>query len=111
MVLANVVCLVGVSSGQEELEHILCSLTYEPLKSHAIVLGHFRGHGTNGKAMGSVVVSGDWWGLHLWVAHFLKRGVVRHDMLSLMIEGSCFWVWSKNMTLLMMWIGRPLVHW
>ena len=87
---AGVVCPVGVSSGPEESEQALCCPTSEPLKSHVIGLGRLGGHGTNGKAMGGVVVSGDWCGLRLRVPHFFKCGAVRHGALASIVEGPGF---------------------
>ena len=58
-----VVCPVGVSSGPKEVEQSLCCSALEPLEPHVIGLGRLGGHGANDKAMGGVVVSGDWCGL------------------------------------------------
>ena len=93
MVLARAIYLVGVSSGLEEAEQVVCSSASEPLKSHIIGIGRFRGHGANGKDMGGAVVSGDWCGLCLWVAHILECGVVRHGALAPIVDGSCFCLW------------------
>ena len=90
MVFAGVVCPVGVSSGPQEAEQLLCCSALDPLEPHVIGLGLLGGHGANGKAMGGVVVSGDWCGLRLRMPHFFESCAVRHDGLASIVEGTSF---------------------
>ena len=60
----------------------MCCSALEPLEPHIIGPGHIGGHGANGKAIGGVVVVGDWYGLCLRVPRFFKRCAVRHGALA-----------------------------
>ena len=90
MVFVGVVCPVGMSSGPKEAEQSLCCLALEPLEPHVIGRGRLGGHGANDKAVGGVVVSGDWCGLCLRVPYLLKHCAIRHGTFASIVEGTGF---------------------
>ena len=91
IMLAGVVCPVSMSAGSKEVEQLLSYLALEPLEPQVIGCERIGGHGANSKATGSVVASGDWCGLCLWVPRFFKRYVVRHDALASIVDGTNFY--------------------
>ena len=87
---ARVVSSVEMASSPQKLEESLSFPTLEPLESHVVGLGGFRGHGAHGEPMSCVVVGCYWCGFSLRVSHFFQCCSIREGSFATVVKSPCF---------------------